>query len=80
MHRPLTIRIITSLNSKGWLALGVFLALALVVVPVLHLNFPEDSAFHVSTYVITLIGKIMCYALVAVAMKRRTRTGTPSSP
>ena len=68
MHRPLTIRIITSLNSKGWLALGVFLALALVVVPVLHLNFPEDSAFHVSTYVITLIGKIMCYALVAVAM------------
>ncbi len=68
MHGPLTIRIITSLNRKGRLALGVFLALALVVVPVLHLNFPEDSAFHVSTYVITLIGKIMCYALVAVAM------------
>ncbi|PKO45269.1 MAG: urea ABC transporter permease subunit UrtC [Betaproteobacteria bacterium HGW-Betaproteobacteria-4] len=66
--RPLTIRILSSLDKKSWLALGIFLALALIVVPVLHLNFPEDSAFHVSTYAITLIGKIMCYALVAVAM------------
>jgi urea transport system permease protein len=37
-------------------------------VPVLHLALPEESPFHVSTYAITLIGKIMCYALVAVAM------------
>jgi urea transport system permease protein len=68
MRKPLTIRILSSLDKKSWIALGIFLALALVVVPVLHLNFPEDSAFHVSTYAITLIGKIMCYALVAVAM------------
>jgi urea transport system permease protein len=68
MRKPLTIRILSSLDKKSWLALGIFLALALIVVPVLHLNFPEDSAFHVSTYAITLIGKIMCYALVAVAM------------
>ncbi len=68
MRKPLTLRILSSLDKKSWLALGVFLALALVVIPVLHLNFPEDSALHVSTYAITLIGKIMCYALVAVAM------------
>ncbi|WP_153130729.1 urea ABC transporter permease subunit UrtC [Dechloromonas hortensis] len=68
MRKPLTLRILSALDTKSWLALGVFLALALLVVPVLHLNFPEDSAFHVSTYAITLIGKIMCYALVAVAM------------
>ena len=68
MRKPLTLRILSSLDAKSWIALGIFLALALVVVPVLHLNFPEDSAFHVSTYAITLIGKIMCYALVAVAM------------
>ena len=68
MRKPLTIRILSSLDTKSWIALGIFLALALVVVPVLHLNFPEDSAFHISTYAITLIGKIMCYALVAVAM------------
>ncbi|MFZ2366538.1 MAG: urea ABC transporter permease subunit UrtC [Azonexus sp.] len=68
MRKPLTIRILSALDKKSWLALGIFLALALFVVPVLHLNFPEDSALHVSTYAITLIGKIMCYALVAVAM------------
>jgi len=68
MRKPLTLRILSALDKKSWLALGIFLALALVVVPVLHLHFPEDSALHVSTYAITLIGKIMCYALVAVAM------------
>jgi urea transport system permease protein len=68
MRKPLTLRILSALDTKSWLALGGFLALALVVVPFLHLNFPEGSALHVSTYAITLIGKIMCYALVAVAM------------
>jgi urea transport system permease protein len=29
---------------------------------------PESQPLHVSTYAITLIGKIMCYAVVAVAM------------
>jgi urea transport system permease protein len=65
---PLTLRVFAALNRKAWIALGVFLALALIVVPVLNLAVPPDSAFHVSAYAITLIGKIMCYALVAVAM------------
>jgi urea transport system permease protein len=65
---PLTLRIFAALNRKAWIALGVFLALALIVVPVLNLAVPPDSVFHVSAYAITLIGKIMCYALVAVAM------------
>ena len=65
---PLTLRVFAALDRKAWSALAVFLALALVVVPVLHLTVPESSAFHVSAYAITLIGKIMCYALVAVAM------------
>ena len=65
---PLTLRVFAALDRKAWIALGVFLALALVVVPVLHLAVPPESVFHVSTYAITLIGKIMCYALVAVAM------------
>src|SRR5574343_1612007 len=68
MRKPLIVRILSALDSKAWGALAVFLALALVAVPVLHLLVPEESAFHVSTYAITLIGKIMCYALVAVAM------------
>ncbi|MDD3329168.1 MAG: urea ABC transporter permease subunit UrtC [Zoogloea sp.] len=68
MRKPLIIRILSALDRKAWLALGIFLALALVAVPALHLLVPEGSPFHVSTYAITLVGKIMCYALVAVAM------------
>ena len=68
MRKPLTVRILSALDSKQWLALGIFLALALIAVPILHLMVPESSPFHFSTYMITLIGKIMCYALVAVAM------------
>ncbi|KAB2924509.1 MAG: urea ABC transporter permease subunit UrtC [Dechloromonas sp.] len=65
---PLTLRVFAALDRKAWIALGIFLALALIVVPVLNLAVPPESAFHVSAYAITLIGKIMCYALVAVAM------------
>jgi urea transport system permease protein len=65
---PLTLRVFAALDRKAWIALGIFLAITLIAVPVLHLAVPPESIFHVSTYTITLIGKIMCYALVAVAM------------
>ena len=68
MRKPLVVRILSSLDTRAWIAMAVFLGLALAVVPVLHLALPEESPFHVSTYAITLLGKIMCYALVAVAM------------
>ncbi|MBU3695847.1 urea ABC transporter permease subunit UrtC [Dechloromonas sp.] len=68
MRKPLIVRILSGLDTPAWIALVVFLVLSLVAVPVLHLMVPEDSAFHVSTYAITLVGKIMCYALVAIAM------------
>ena len=54
--------------GRAWLALGVFGVLALGVVPALHLFTPRDSALHVSDYAVTVGGKIMCYAIVAVAM------------
>src|SRR5690554_6311936 len=47
--------------------LGVLFA-ALVVVTFLHLFMPEDSALHVSAYTVTLLGKYLCYALLAVAV------------
>ncbi len=34
----------------------------------LNLVVPEGSAFHISDYTVALIGKIMCYAIVALAM------------
>lgn len=33
-----------------------------------NLLFPEDSLFHVSTYTITLLGKYLCYALLAMSV------------
>ena len=45
-------------------ALGVMC----VFVPVANLLVPEDSAFHVSTYTVTLLGKYLCYALLAMAL------------
>ena len=39
-----------------------------VIFPVFNLVVPADSAFHVSAYWVTLAAKIMCYAMVALAM------------
>ena len=53
---------------KGWTLIGVLSFLMFVVVPLLSLKISPDSAFHLSQYWVTLIGKIMCYAMVAIAM------------
>ncbi|WP_153109849.1 urea ABC transporter permease subunit UrtC [Propionivibrio limicola] len=68
MHTPFTLRFLSSIDRKSGIALAVFLAVALLAVPLLHSAFPPESLFHVSTYAITLVGKIMCYAIVAIAM------------
>jgi len=68
MRTPLTIRFLQATPKSGWVALVLCAVLAFVVMPLLHLAVPPESPFHVSTYVITLAGKIMCYAIVAVAM------------
>ena len=55
-------------GPRGWTALGVFAAILFMVFPLLSLAVPADSPFHLSQYWVTLIGKIMCYAVVAIAM------------
>ena len=50
------------------IALAAFALLTLVVLPALHLLAPAGSRLHVSDYAIALAGKIMCYAIVAVAL------------
>jgi urea transport system permease protein len=68
MRTPLLLRVLHATPAQGWRAIGVFAALTLLLIPLLHLLVPSDSVFHVSTYAVTLIGKILCYAIVAVAM------------
>ncbi|MDF1821346.1 MAG: urea ABC transporter permease subunit UrtC [Alcanivoracaceae bacterium] len=43
------------------------LAVLCVVVPCANLLVPESSALHMSTYTVTLLGKYLCYALLAIA-------------
>jgi urea transport system permease protein len=68
MRESFLFRLVGALDENQRLGLAAFLAVALLLVPILHLGLPPDSVFHVSTYAITLLGKIMCYAIVAVAM------------
>ena len=56
------------LSPRAW---GVFLSCLLavcVLAPVLNLLLPAGSALHMSDYAVALIGKIMCYAICALAM------------
>ena len=56
------------LSPSGW---AVFIGLLLVVgvlVPVLNLWLPVAHPLHMSDFAVSLIGKIMCYAMCALAM------------
>ena len=53
---------------KGWVLLGVLCFIIFGIFPVLSLKISPDSPFHLSQYWVTLVGKIMCYAIVALAM------------
>src|SRR6186713_3409276 len=54
-------------DRGGRIFLGVLLAVA-VLMPVLHLVVPETSALYLSSYWMTLVGKYMAYALLALAV------------
>lgn len=56
------------LTRNGWGAILVALLVVCAVAPVLNLVVPADSVFHLSDYWLGLLGKIMCYAICALAM------------
>ena len=56
------------LSGAGWGAFLLALIVVCAVAPALNLLVPVDSALHLSDYAVALIGKIMCYAIVALAM------------
>ncbi len=55
-------------SGRAWALFGAAALVLLVIVPVGNLLVPQGSMFHVSDYTVTLVGKIMCYAIVALAM------------
>jgi urea transport system permease protein len=63
----ITARLLASLDARGRLFLGTILAL-IVAVPILNLLVPAGSPFHVPTWLVSLMGKYVCYAILALAL------------
>ncbi|GAA5213402.1 urea ABC transporter permease subunit UrtC [Corallincola platygyrae] len=57
-----------SLFDRSTLVFLGALTLVSILVPIFNLLVPENSTFHVSTYTVTLLGKYLTYALLAVAV------------
>jgi urea transport system permease protein len=56
------------LSRTGWTAFVVALLVVCTLAPLLNLVVPQGSVFHMSDYAVALTGKIMCYAICALAM------------
>ena len=65
---PLASNIGRLYGRKGWVVLGLCAATLFLLFPLANLALPKGSLFYISDYTIALTGKIMCYAIVAVAM------------
>ena len=59
--------IFRALEGKILVAVAILLGVALLV-PALNLLTPADSVFHIPTYAVSLMGKYLCYALLALAL------------
>jgi urea transport system permease protein len=55
-------------NDRPGLILLTLLSAAAIIVPICNLALPEGHLLHVSSYTMTLWGKYLCYALLAVAV------------
>jgi len=55
-------------NDTGGKLLLSLLAMMVVIVVVFNMMIPESSPLHISTYMVTLIGKYLCLALLAIAL------------
>ena len=56
------------LSRTDWAAFLVALTIVCALAPALNLVVQEGSVFHLSDFAISLIGKIMCYAICALAI------------
>ena len=56
------------MTHTGWAAFLAALIAVCAFAPLLNLWVPQGSAFHMSDFAVALIGKIMCFAICALAM------------
>jgi urea transport system permease protein len=55
-------------HERGGYILLAVLAVLAIVVPIANLAVPDDSPLHVSTFTVQLLGKYLCYALLAISL------------
>jgi len=55
------------LSPRGWLAFAVVALVLLVAVPLLN-GLPPGSALHLPNYLVPLLGKYVCFALLALSL------------
>jgi len=56
------------LIDRGAMTFLVLLGAFAIAIPALNLLMPPSSAFHVSTYLVALFGKYVCYAMLALSI------------
>lgn len=56
------------MNDRGGQILLSILAVAAVLIPVLNMLVPVESIFHVPTYMVSLLGKYLAFALLALSV------------
>jgi urea transport system permease protein len=56
------------LSPMGWVVFLSAVLLLAVITPMLNLYVPEGHTLHVSDFAVSLVGKIMCFAICALAM------------
>ena len=67
MNQPLMLTAAQKAGPKVTLAIGVVILAILIALPLLSL-LPASNGLQVSAYTLTLVGKILCYAIVALAL------------
>ncbi|KTB92908.1 urea ABC transporter permease subunit UrtC [Pseudomonas syringae] len=67
MSQPLIVTAAQKVGPRGTLTAGCVILVVLLALPLLSL-LPADNGFQVSAYTLTLVGKILCYAIVALAL------------
>jgi urea transport system permease protein len=56
------------LSKRAYIALAALTLCVLISVPIFSLLVPKTSMFYMSAYALSLIGKIMCFAIAALAL------------
>lgn len=65
---PLTSRLFAVADRRFWLVFGGLGLIFGLVVPLLNLLVPQTSALHLPNYLIPLLGKYLCYAILALSL------------